>query len=74
VLSVSRDGEAQVFSGDGERGSRILAELVRARLDVAASEGLMISGMERDEITRDDIRQGYRARYRYQQWWLTYVE
>lgn len=67
VLSVGKDGDAMFFSGDGERDSKNLAEMIRVKLDFAGSNGLRLSGFE-----RNGVDSGGREKYRFQEWWLAY--
>jgi len=62
VLCISNRGEAQFFSGKGEAGSTVLAEMDRVRIEHASSNGMMISGVER-----------IGNKYRLQEWWLVYA-
>jgi len=66
-LSVSNDGHAQLFSGDGGRYSRVLAEMKRARLEYVSANGMKLSGMEPAGIDRNGEQ-----RYAYQEWWIIY--
>lgn len=68
-LSVSQNGEASFFEGDAGEGSRCLAELVRARIDWAAADGILVSGMEPDGCDRSG-----RPKYKYQEWLLRYID
>lgn len=64
VLSLDKHGEAQFFTGNGEADSRLVGTLVRARVEHASSNGILISGME---------RHGACGKYRFQEWWLVYA-
>ena len=69
VLSIDRNGEAHFFSGEGEQGCKILAEMTRAKIDFAAANGIMLSGFEPCGFERNG-----KTKYRYQEWWLAYDE
>lgn len=69
VLSIAERGEAHFFSGKGEQGSEMLADMARARLDFAGSSGIKVSGFEQTGVERDG-----RPKYRFQEWWLVYLE
>lgn len=62
VLSMDKRGEAQFFTGNGEADSRIVGTMERARVEHAASNGILISGVER-----------IGNKYRFQEWWLVYA-
>lgn len=63
VLCISKRGEAQFFSGNGEANSQVLGEMERVRVEHASSNGIFISGVER-----------IGTKYRLQEWWLVYVK
>jgi hypothetical protein len=63
VLSMNKSGDAQFFTGNGESDSRIVGTLERARVEHAASNGILISGVERVGGNK----------YRFQEWWLVYA-
>jgi hypothetical protein len=67
VLAVDKHGDAQFFSGEGERDSTVLAVMKRSRLDSASAHGLMLSGMEPTGMDRRG-----RETFAYQEWWLRY--
>jgi hypothetical protein len=62
VLCMDRRGEAQFFTGNGETDSTIVGTLERARVEHAASNGILISGVER-----------VGGKMRLQEWWLVYA-
>lgn len=62
VLSMDGRGEAQFFAGNGDAGSPVVGTLERARVEYAAANGILISGVERHNGT-----------LRYQEWWLLYA-
>lgn len=67
VLSVGKDGDAHFFAGRGESGAQILATMKRCRMDYAAANGIMLSGMERTGVDRHGAET-----FTYQEWWLRY--
>lgn len=69
VLSVDRNGDAHFFGGSGGTGAPILAAMERARLEFAAANGIMLSGMEFEHVAPNGAR-----KYRYQRWWLIYPQ
>lgn len=68
VLSIDRGGEAQFFTGSGDRGDAILACMDRARIEHAAQAGIRLSGFEPHGFDRAGNQ-----KYRYQEWWLAYT-
>ena len=60
VLSMCND-KAEFFTGNGEADSRLVGTLERVRMECAASNGILLSGMER-----------IGNKYRLQEWWLVY--
>lgn len=69
VLSIDRGGEAQFFTGSGDRGDAILACMDRARIEHAAQAGIRLSGFEPHGFDRAGNQ-----KYRYQEWWLAYTK
>jgi hypothetical protein len=67
VLSIERNGDAIFFRGEGKSGSDLAAKLSRTRIEVAAANGILLSGFE--ESGREP---GGTAKYRHQEWWLAY--
>jgi hypothetical protein len=68
VLSVDKSGDAQFFSGEGERDSKVLAGMKRCRLESASAHGIMLTGMEPTGVDRHG-----RETFAYQEWWLRYA-
>lgn len=66
-LSVGKDGEAQFFDSDASDG-KVIAEMHRARIEFAAANGIMLSGMEPTGVDRAGMR-----KYVFQEWWLVYT-
>ena len=62
VLSMDKNGKAQFFTDNGDADSRIVGMLERARVEHAASNGILISGVEK-----------VGGKLRFQEWWLIYV-
>lgn len=62
VLSMDKHGTAQFFTGNGEDGCRIVGTMERARVEYAAANGILISGVER-----------VGGKLRHQEWWLAYA-
>jgi hypothetical protein len=67
-LSIGKDGEAQFFEGDADHHSRVLAEMVRVRIEWAAAAGILLSGMEADGLGRDG-----KVKFKYQEWLLRHL-
>lgn len=68
-LSIGKDGEAQFFEGNCEANARILASMVRVKLDAAAAAGLFLSGMEPDGVDKSG-----RPKFKYQEWLLRHLQ
>ena len=68
-LSIDRNGDANFFSGTGAQGCSMIARMVRAKIDFAAADGIMVSGFEPCGVERDG-----KKKFRYQEWWLAYEE
>ena len=69
VLAVERTGEARVFGGDGERDSRVLADMERVRMEFAARNGIRLSGFEwtgKYDVHRSKV-------FKFREWWLAYL-
>lgn len=62
VLSMDKRGDAQFFTGNGEADSRIVGTMERTRVEHAASNGILLSGVER-----------VGGKLRFQEWWLVYA-
>ena len=65
-----KTGEAYFFEGEGGsdgKSSKQIAAMQRTRIDFAAANGIMLSGMELTGSGRAGDPQ-----YRYQEWWLVY--
>lgn len=69
VLSIDRNGDAHFFSGEGEQGCTMLADMTRAKIDFAAANGIMVSGFEPFGFERNG-----KTKYRLQEWWLAYED
>ena len=69
ILSIQSDGFASFFSGDGGNDSKIVADMVRCKIDFAAAHGIMLSGMEPKGFDKAG-----RQKYQFQEWWLIYAE
>lgn len=67
-LSISKDGEADFFEGNAGSNSRVLASMVRVKIEWAAAVGILISGMEPDGLDRAG-----RPKFKYQEWLLRYL-
>jgi hypothetical protein len=67
TLSVDKTGEAMFFAGNGEAGAAVLATMQRARIEFAAADGLLLSGMQPEGVDRHG-----RQKFSFQEWWLTY--
>lgn len=63
VLVIDRHGEAQFFSGDCGKDSKIIGTLSRSRVEHAGSNGILISGMERTG----------NGKWILQEWWLVFA-
>ncbi len=66
VLSISKDGDAHAFENNGN--GPVLAEMHRTRIDFAAANGIMISGMEPNGTDRRGA-----MKYNFQRWWMVYI-
>lgn len=44
-------------------------QLIRARLETASADGMMLSGLESNGTTKEG-----QLKYKYQEWWLAYME
>lgn len=62
-LALDKHGEAMIFEGQGESGSRILGTMQRVRIEQAAAHGILLSGM---------APSGSGSKFVYQEWWLAY--
>lgn len=62
VLSMDKHGEAQFFTGNGETDSRLVGTMERSRVEYAAANGILLSGIER-----------IGNKCRLQEWWLIYA-
>lgn len=62
VLDVDENGVAHFLSGNGEYDSVVLAKMERVRIDMAGSDGIMLSGM-----------QPTKSNYIFQKWWLSHL-
>jgi hypothetical protein len=68
VLSIDENGDARFWNGQADEHSKILAEMVRTRIDWAAADGMMLSGMQPGGADKLGNR-----KYFYQQWFLRYT-
>lgn len=68
VIDINKDGRANFFEGNGETNACRLAELLRIRLEIAAADGILLSGME----LKGNDKRGV-PKYIYQEWWLVYI-
>lgn len=69
VLAVDRDGTAQLFSGDADWDSKVMATLRRVRLESAGDEEIVLSGMQPTGVDRRGCEI-----FQYQEWSLRYSE
>ncbi len=70
VLSVGKDGDAHFFEGNGDSGARILAEMVRTKLDWAGALAIRLTGFT---LTGKIDKRGVPL-YRFAEWTLCYLE
>lgn len=68
-LSIGKDGEAQFFEGNCDSNARVLASMVRVKLDTAAAAGLFLSGMEPDGVDKAG-----RQKFKFQEWLLRHLQ
>lgn len=68
-LSIGKDGEAEFYEGNAEANARVLAKMVRVKIEWAAAAGILISGMEPDGIDRTG-----RAKFKHQEWLLRHLQ
>jgi hypothetical protein len=61
-FNFDRNGEAQCFELESQR---LIARLIRAKIDIAGADGMIVSGLEKDGYDRKS------EVLRYQEWWLT---
>jgi hypothetical protein len=62
-----KTSEAYFFEGEGSKESKQIATLQRTRIEFAAQNGIMLSGMELSNTSKSGESQ-----YRFQEWWLVY--
>lgn len=67
-LSVSEKGEAHFFEGEASEHSKVLASMVRVRMEWAGADAIYLSGMEPDGVDRTG-----RTKYKHQEWLLKYL-
>lgn len=63
VLNIGKDGFAYFYSGDGGSDSKQIAQMQKVRIEEAAGDGILLSGIE-----------WVGTKYRLQEWWLIYVK
>ena len=68
-LSIGKDGTAEFFEGNAEANARVLASLVRVRIEWAAAAGILVSGMEPDGFDRAG-----RPKFKHQEWLLRHLQ
>ena len=68
-LSIEKSGDADFFEGNAEANARVLARMVRVRIEWAAAAGILISGMEPDGIDRAG-----QAKFKHQEWLLRHLQ
>lgn len=68
-LSIGKDGDADFFEGNAEQNARLLASMVRTRIEWAAAAGILLSGMEPDGVDRAG-----RAKFKHQEWLLRHLQ
>ena len=66
-LSIDREGNAHFFSEYKEHGNRCIADMIRAKIDFAGADGIMVSGFEPCGFKKNG-----ELKYKYQEWWLRY--
>lgn len=67
-LSIAKNGDADFYEGNADSNSRILASMVRTRIEWAAAAGILISGMEQDGVDRAG-----RPKFKFQEWLLRHL-
>ena len=67
-LNIDKSGEALFFEGNGELGSKIIAEMQRVKIEWAAANGILISGFEQT------FSKANQTVWLYQEWYLRYIK
>lgn len=65
-------GEGYLAFNDGEAlffvNNKLAAKMIRAKLDVAAKDGILLSGFQSAGWSKNGSE-----RFKYREWWLAYV-
>ena len=67
-LSIGKDGVAEFYEGNADVNARVLASMVRVRIEWAAAAGILISGMETDGVDKAG-----QQKFKFQEWLLRHL-